>query len=86
MGERRSVLLLCDDDRRHAGNVLQHIDALTNASRHDVRRFNPVAHPAACRLLDLDEFDAVVVHYTLTVFAERYLPAVLAEKLAAFRG
>lgn len=86
VSERRSILLLCDDDRRHAGNVLQHIEALSTSSRHDVRRFNPVAHPAACRRLDLSEFDVVVIHYTLTVFAERYVPPVLAEKIAAYRG
>ena len=29
-----SILLLCDDDPGHAGNVLDHIRALTGHSRH----------------------------------------------------
>lgn len=86
MNERRSILLLCDDSRGHAGNVLQHIAALTRLSSHDMYPFNPVAHPAACARLDLDEFDAVVIHYTLALTAERYLPAVLREKIARFGG
>src|SRR5437868_3666581 len=86
MSERRSVLLLCDDSRRHAANVLQHITALRDESRHDVRTFNPVDRPEASRVLDLREFDVVAIHYTLIVTLNRYLPQALVDKLAAFRG
>jgi hypothetical protein len=86
MGERRSILLLCDDSRGHAGNVLQHIAGLAGLSRHEVRLFNPVDRPESARLLDLEEFDVVVVHYTVLVTGTRYLSAELAEKIASFRG
>jgi hypothetical protein len=86
LSERRSVLLLCDDSRKHAGNVRQHISALSSLSQHDVYRFNPVDHPEAARRLDLEEFDAVVIHYSLAVWHQRYLSAELAEKLSLFTG
>src|SRR6266542_3101873 len=86
MSERHSILLLCDDSRGHAGNVLQHIAALSQLSRHDVHLFNPVDRPESARLLDLEEFDVVVIHYTIMITGGRYLSAELAEKIARFRG
>lgn len=86
MSERSSILLLCDDSRGHAGNVLQHIAALSESSRHAVYRFNPVDHPVASAALDPDEFDVVVIHYTIMVTASRYLSPDLAAKIARFRG
>jgi hypothetical protein len=86
VSERRSILLLCDENRSHAANVLQHIEALATLSEHDVYRFNPVERPDACRLLDLSEFDAVVIHYTISLVSARYLPPPLPERLARFEG
>ncbi len=86
MSDRRSILLLCHTQRREASNVAQHIDALRRHSRHDVAPFDPVNRPDACALLDLDEFDAVVIHYSVSVVLAGYLPEVLREKLAAFAG
>lgn len=86
MSERRSILLLCDEHRSHAANVLQHIEALATLSRHDVYRFNPLDRPDACRLLDLGEFDVVAIHYTISLLSSRYLPEPLPERLARFEG
>jgi hypothetical protein len=86
MSKRRSVLLLCDESRGHAANVLQHIEALATLSENDVYRFNPVDRSDACRLLDLSEFDAVVIHYSITLVSARYLPPPLPERLARFEG
>ncbi len=86
MSERRSILLVCRTTRAEAGNVAEHIRALETLSRHDVRTFNPVDRPDAAALLDLGEFDVVVVHYTIVVTLERYLPAVLRDKIARFGG
>jgi hypothetical protein len=86
VADPRSILLLCDEHRGHAGNLLQHVRALATLSRHEVRRFNPIERPDACAELDLDEFDAVAIHYSIAIWSERYLPPVLSEKIAAFRG
>jgi hypothetical protein len=86
VSERRSILLLCDESRSHAANVLQHIEALATLSEHHVYRFNPVDRPDACRLLDLNEFDAVAIHYTITLLSDRYLPPPLPDRLTHFKG
>src|SRR5439155_11696991 len=72
--------------RGHAPNVLQHIESLATLSENDVYRFNPVERPDACRLLDLSEFDAVVIHYTVSLVSARYLPPPLPERLTRFEG
>jgi hypothetical protein len=78
MTDRRSILLLCWIERNEAGNVAPNVAALTRMSRHDVRPFNPVDRPDAAALLDLNEFDVVVIHYTIAVTIERswthYIP------------
>jgi hypothetical protein len=86
VSERRSILLLCDNSRSQAGNVLQHIQALRTLSRHRVYSLNPVDRPDSAGLLDLEEFDVVVIHYTIMVTGARYLAPVLAENIAGFRG
>ena len=73
MSERRSILLLCDEHRSHAANLLQHVAALATLSEHDVHRFNPIDRPDACDILDLNEFDAVAIHYSVAVWSARYL-------------
>lgn len=84
-GNRLRVLLLCDDAPTHADTVLDHIGALSTASRHDVRRFNPYRLRDS-RCLDLEAFDAVVLHYTIYAISDDHLAPPLREKLAAYRG
>jgi hypothetical protein len=81
----RSVLILCDDDPTHAGNVLDHLEAFQRHSKHEISFFNPRVGDGG-EMLDLEEFDVVVIHYTIAVKFETYLPAHLAAKIAAFRG
>ncbi|MFL5941907.1 MAG: hypothetical protein ACJ75L_01410 [Gaiellaceae bacterium] len=80
-----SVLLLADDRRDHAGNVLEHIRALQRFSRHRVDLFNPrgLTHS---RLLRPDDYDVVVVHYTLVALSDAYLAPWFRERIADFGG
>jgi hypothetical protein len=82
--QRLSILLLCDDNPRHASTILEHIGALKRYSRHRVRTFNPrrLSH----RFLDFDEFDAVVIHYSLLSSSEDFLHHTYREALARYRG
>lgn len=80
-----SILVLCDDDRAHASNLLEHLHALQRYSRHRVRLYNARGVPHS-RFLDLDEFDVVVVHYSLVVTSDNYVSPWLREKIRAFRG
>lgn len=80
-----SVLLLCDDSRSHAPNVLEHVQALRRFSRHRIDSFNPVGIDRS-RLLRLDAYDAVVVHYTVFVLYDDHLSPWFREQLAGFDG
>lgn len=79
------ILLLCDNNQNHADTILQHIAAFIDLSEHDVYIFNPLWLKNS-RFLDLDEFDVVVVHYSLILIADHYLAPALREKLRHFRG
>jgi hypothetical protein len=80
-----SVLLLADDRRDHAGNVLEHIRALQRFSRHRVDLFNPRGKTHS-RLLRLENYDVVVVHYTLVALSDAYLAPWFRERIAEFGG
>jgi hypothetical protein len=76
-----SILLLCDDQRTHAPNVLEHIQAFRRFSRHHVDIFNPRAISRS-RFLRLADYDVVVVHYTIVL----YLSEWFREQIAGFSG
>ena len=80
-----SVLLLADDDAAHANTILEHIDALTTLSRHHVVTFNPRGTSGSVAL-DLDEFDVVVMHYSLVTINDGYLAPSFRAKLRRFGG
>jgi hypothetical protein len=76
-----SILFLCDDRPSHAPNVLEHIRAFPRFSRHRFDLFNPRGI-ARSRFLRLDDYDAVVVHYTVPL----YLSEWFREQIAGFPG
>jgi hypothetical protein len=80
-----SVLLLCDDSPKHAPNVLEHIGALQQFSRHRVELFNPI-RIGRTRLLRLDDYDVVIVHYSIFVLEEAHLSSWFREQLTKFSG
>jgi hypothetical protein len=80
-----SVLLLCDDSPKHAPNVLEHIHALKALSRHRIELLNPV-RMGRSRLLRLNDYDIVVIHYSVFILAETHLSPWLREQLARFQG
>jgi hypothetical protein len=82
---QRSVLLLCDDNLSHADTVLDHLQALSVASGHQVRRLNPRGVPLP-RFLRLAEFDAVVIHYSLVCTVDHYLSPDWRNAVAGYRG
>ena len=83
--KRLSILLLCDDRPGNANTILDHIDAFRRLSRHKVRTFNPRSMRRSVAL-DLDEFDVVVIHYSLVLISDRYVAPHFRDKLRRFRG
>jgi len=80
-----SILLLADDQKGHPNTIHDHIQAFRRYSRHRIELFNPRGLQRS-RFLDLDEFDVVVVHYTLVVIWDDYLAPGFRERVAAYDG
>lgn len=69
----------------HANTVLDHIDSFRRFSRHQVRLFNPKTMRNSVAL-DLDEFNAVVIHYSVVLSDPIYMSWHFLDKLRRFRG
>jgi hypothetical protein len=79
------VLLLENAHSGQANTIRAEVDALTKLSRHDVRRYDPVGLKDSA-VLDLDEFDAVVIHYTVVPLLDYFLAPPFREQLKRFDG
>ena len=79
------ILLLADDSPGQAATVLDHVAAFARWSRHEFFVYNPKRR-GDTRRLDLGEFDAVVVHYSLLVTSDEAIPPRLREKIRRFGG
>jgi len=82
---RFRVILLCDDRPSHADTVLSDIAALPEATDHHVFKFNPRGWLAA-EMIDVDEFDVIIVHYSIAIIFETYLPKVVRDAIRRFTG
>ena len=82
--KRLNILLLCDYHEGVAATVRDHIVALESCSRHKWWRLSMLGDIP--ERLDLDRFDAIVVHYTLVASSNAYLSEVARQRLAAFSG
>ncbi len=68
---RLEILLLCDRHDQPAATIERHIDALVGKSRHRVRPLSMLGDLPA--KLDLERFDVIAIHYTLTACNDSYL-------------
>jgi hypothetical protein len=75
------VLLLCDFHRGSAGTIVDYIEALRGHSRHDVFLFDPVGVPRPA-WLDLDRFDVILTHYSVSLLRDDHLDATWREAMA----
>lgn len=80
-----SVLLLADDHRTQATTIREHVDAFRKYSKHQIEVFNPRALTQG-RSLDFNDFDAVVIHYSLFAISDHYLPPLIRDRLAQYSG
>ena len=79
------ILLICDDRRGHANTVLDHINAFRRFSRHQVLTFNTKSMRRSLAL-ELNEFDVVVIHYSVVLSSRVYMSPSFMDKLRRFRG
>lgn len=79
-----NILLLCDN--RHPANVVQdHIAAFSQYSRHHFIEFNPRQNRKPYGLTNAS-FDAIVIHYSLFVLGEHFLPPDIEKFVSGFDG
>jgi hypothetical protein len=78
------ILLACNYDPANAATVCDHINAFPRYSRHDVHVLSKVGE--IFDGLDLANFDAVVIHYSLALALESYVGPRSRRALAAFGG
>src|SRR5277367_5726642 len=80
-----SILLLTDLRRNNARTIVDHVDAFGFYSRHEVYTFDPIGK-TRCKHLNFNEFDVVVIHYSIPVINDYFLHPIFKEKLAKFQG
>ena len=81
-----NILLYCNRpaESENAGTVIDHIDAFAKYSRHNVTLWSSMKElPCGATL---GKFDCIVIHYTLSLLYETYIPAESLEKIREFAG
>jgi len=83
-GQPLRVLLACNYDPANAATICDHINAFARYSRHDIHVLSKVGE--IFDGLDLANFDAVVIHYSLALALESYVGPRSRRALAEFKG
>ncbi|MGI8527241.1 MAG: hypothetical protein ACR2K5_13905 [Pseudolabrys sp.] len=83
-GRRLRVLLLADD-KLPIGAVRDHIEAIRRQSRHHIIVVNPVELRLGWSVKWAD-VDAIIIHYSISILHEYYLPAPVKQLIREFQG
>ena len=96
MGEKSLNVLLLANEGYTAGCCSDHIRAIKNNSRHTITVRNPMPKSRLDKLLRRprirlknesgEEYDVVIIHYSLCILFEIYIPLYLREAIREFRG
>ncbi len=84
VSERLSILLLCHEPARITGTINDHLQAFKTYSQHNVVILDSMF--VANSDLDVQQFDAIILHYSLVIASESYIPQALASKITRFQG
>lgn len=77
-------MLLCDYRNDIASTVREHIDALATWSKHRIKKVSILGDLPP--RLDLNHFDAILIHYSLIACHNKYVSASTRAALGKFRG
>ncbi len=80
-----SILLLTDLRRNNARTIVDHVDAFGFYSRHEVYTYDPIGKTHS-KHIDFNEFDVIVIHYSIPVINDYFLHPYFKERLAKFQG
>jgi hypothetical protein len=78
------LLLWCNYDPFNAASVCDHINALAKFSRFDVTVLSRIG--SIPDDIDLELFDAVIIHYSLTLALDSYISVKTRYRLSAYDG
>ncbi len=83
--DRRLRILLLADDAHPADAVRDHIRSIKQQSRHRVTVVNPIRYRKGWVVRSLD-YDVVLIHYSICILFDYYLPTPVAAALVRFPG
>lgn len=78
------ILVMCNYDPHNAATVCDHINAFYHYSAHQVFVLSNIGELPAD--FSFDPFDVVVIHYSLFLAVDAYVPPSVRARLSAFRG
>ncbi|GGI80093.1 hypothetical protein [Legionella impletisoli] len=81
-----NILLFCDKPKKskNANTILDHISAFEQYSEHNILIYSMLRDIPP--KLDLNKFDVIIVHYTLSLLYEYYISSLSKNKLREFNG
>lgn len=81
-----NILLYCNRpaESENASTVIDHIDAFAKYSRNKVTLWSSIKELPSMDSLKM--FDCIVIHYTLSLLYEKYIPSSSLEKIRKFPG
>lgn len=83
-GRPLHVLLLCHFYEGAAGTILEHIDSFSRYSGNTIHVLSNLGDLP--EWLELDRFDAVIIHYSLIVSYDNYVSPTTRTKIRDFKG
>lgn len=81
-----NILLLCNKPSvgRDANTIVDHIESFEKYSQHQIYVYSNLGHLS--KKLDLNKFDVVIIHYSLSVLSAQYLTPSAKKKLRDYTG
>lgn len=81
-----NILLLCNKPPvgNDANTIIDHIDAFTDYSKHSIWLLSNLGDLSP--KLDLQKFDAIIIHYSLCILNNNYLSQHAKERLRHYQG
>ncbi|MFZ2103518.1 MAG: hypothetical protein WAU86_23445 [Oricola sp.] len=78
-------ILLLADDSHPADAVRDHVCSISQQSRHRVTVINPIRYRKGW-LVGLLDYDVILIHYSISILFDYYLPAPVAAAVKRFPG
>ena len=83
--EKPLRVLVLADDRQEQHAVIDHISSIVNGSQHQINLINPI-HESPPDLDQLQQYDALLIHYSIYIIGAYYLSANWVDSVVQFGG